>query len=147
MDNCLVCERIKSIENGTNKNFICELNASYVVLGDSQYYKGYTLLLSKMHCTELHDLENGIRKTYLNEMATVAEAVFKVFEPKKMNYELLGNKHAHLHWHIFPRYLNDPSPLKPVWIIKDEIRNNILLNNADRAKIIEQLKSEIFKLQ
>jgi len=45
----------------------------------------------------------------------LAEAVYKAFLPRKLNYELLGNSEAHLHWHIFPRYQNDPIPQWPVW--------------------------------
>ena len=48
-------------------------------------------------------------------MAQVAEAVFRAFAPRKLNYELLGNSEAHLHWHLFPRYADDPNPLWPVW--------------------------------
>lgn len=44
---------------------------------------------------------------YLEEMALVAEAVFNVYKPNKMNYELLGNGDSHVHWHLFPRYDGD----------------------------------------
>jgi hypothetical protein len=36
--------------------------------------------------------------------------------PHKLNYELLGNQVPHLHWHLFPRYLDDPQRLQPVWL-------------------------------
>jgi diadenosine tetraphosphate (Ap4A) HIT family hydrolase len=48
-------------------------------------------------------------------MAIVAEAVFRAFSPRKLNCELLGNSVSHLHWHIFPRYDNDPDPTMPIW--------------------------------
>jgi diadenosine tetraphosphate (Ap4A) HIT family hydrolase len=64
---------------------------------------------------ELHELPVDDRDAYLREMAAVAEAVFKAFEPRKLNYELLGNGAPHLHWHLFPRHADDPSPTGPVW--------------------------------
>jgi diadenosine tetraphosphate (Ap4A) HIT family hydrolase len=48
-------------------------------------------------------------------MAVVAEAVFKAFRPRKVNYELLGNGAPHLHWHLFPRHADDARPRGPVW--------------------------------
>jgi|SRR5215204_5626808 len=39
----------------------------------------------------------------------------KAFQPRKLNYELLGNGAPHLHWHLFPRHANDSRPWGPVW--------------------------------
>lgn len=113
---CFICKRIKLIKQGKNPYFVEELETGYVVLGDSQQYHGYTLLICKNHTDELHKLEPKFRQKFLKEMSTVAEAVYRSFKPKKLNYELLGNTAPHLHWHIFPRYNTDPNPNKPVWL-------------------------------
>src|SRR3990167_463017 len=113
--NCLICTRIEQIKNKTNKYFVQELRTGYIVIGDHQYWPGYTLFLYKNHLTELHQLHIRERNLFLSEMADVAEAVWKAFSPHKLNYELLGNTDGHLHWHIFPRYSNDQLPTKPVW--------------------------------
>ncbi len=122
MDNyCLICSRILDIKNNNNPYFITELKTGYVVLGDYQFYEGYSLFLSKSHVEELHMLKEK-RFEYLKEMAIVAEAVYNVFKPTKLNYELLGNTDKHLHWHIFPRYKNDPNPKSPIWVIDKKVR-------------------------
>lgn len=95
------------IRNGTNPYFVKELETGYVVLGDNQHFKGYTLFLLKEHVTELFDLEGDIKARFLEEMTTVAQAVSKAFCAEKMNYECLGNGDAHLHWHLFPRTTGD----------------------------------------
>jgi diadenosine tetraphosphate (Ap4A) HIT family hydrolase len=74
---------------------------------------------------ELHLLIPETRARFLEEMTLVAEAVFRVFSPRKLNYELLGNSVPHLHWHLFPRYADDPNPTWPVW-------NNPAFINAER---------------
>jgi diadenosine tetraphosphate (Ap4A) HIT family hydrolase len=38
----------------------------------------------------------------------------RVFNPCHMNYLLLGNIVPHLHVHVVPRYLDDPSPGRPL---------------------------------
>jgi diadenosine tetraphosphate (Ap4A) HIT family hydrolase len=122
MPSCLICDRISEIKNHSNKYFVKELETGYVVLGDHQFYYGYTLFLSKIHAKELHELESKFKQKFLAEMAQVAEAVFKAFKPEKLNYELLGNTDEHMHWHIFPRRKTDPLPHTGVWAISKEIR-------------------------
>lgn len=119
---CLICDRIRLIREKSNPYFICELKTGYVVVGDHQFFRGYTLFLCKEHKRELHELEPNFRKDFLWEMSEVASAVFHAFQPHKLNYELLGNSDEHMHWHLFPRYESDLDPGKPVWSINKNIR-------------------------
>lgn len=117
---CLICGRIKMIEENRNPWFVKEMDTGYVVIGDHQHFKGYTLFLCKEHKTELFQLDHAVKMKFLEEMATVAEAVAKAFGAEKMNYELLGNGDTHLHWHLFPRISGDlenfgNSGKGPVW--------------------------------
>ena len=121
-EDCLVCERIAQIKDGTNPYFVKELETGYVVIGDFQLFKGYSLLLCKEHVFELHELDDDFKQKFLIEMAKLAEAVHLAFEPKKLNYELLGNGDPHLHWHIFPRHNDDPRPKGVTWNVDREIR-------------------------
>lgn len=104
---CLICDRIRMIQAGNNPWFVREMETGYVVLGDNQHFKGYTLFLCKEHKTELYQLDYGTKMKFLEEMSLVAEAVANAFHPEKMNYELLGNGDTHLHWHLFPRVSGD----------------------------------------
>ena len=111
---CEICERIARF-TGKNPYLIAELSTGYAVLADNQYYPGYTIFVAKQCVPELHDLPPDVRSRFLEEMAQVAEAVFRAFAPRKLNYELLGNSVSHLHWHLLPRYADDPNPRWPVW--------------------------------
>lgn len=104
---CLICDRIELIKQGKNPHFVKELETGYVVIGDGQYFKGYTLFLAKEHVTELHQMEYATKIKFLEEMSIVQEAVAKAFQAEKMNIELLGNGDAHVHWHLFPRKAGD----------------------------------------
>ena len=111
---CGICRRLERF-TPDEPHVIAELDTGYAVLGDNQIYPGYTIFVAKRCVAELHLLPPDERATFLLEMAQVAEAVFRAFAPRKLNYELLGNSEAHLHWHLFPRYADDPNPLLPVW--------------------------------
>lgn len=104
---CIVCDRISMIKEGTNPYFVKELETGYVVIGDNQYFHGYTLFLFKEHVSELYLLDRATKMKFLEEMSLVAEAVQKATNAEKMNYELLGNGDSHMHWHLFPRREND----------------------------------------
>ena len=104
---CLICDRIQQIKEHSNAYFVKEMQTGYVVIGDNQHFKGYTLFLYKEHKTELFQLDHATKMKFLEEMSVVAEAVAKAFGAEKMNYELLGNGDSHLHWHLFPRKKGD----------------------------------------
>ena len=106
---CGICERIKETKAGKNPFLVKELETGYVVIGDFQHFKGYTLFLYKDHVVELFDLDEKTRTKHLYEMTLVAEAVKNAFGAEKMNYECLGNGEggAHIHWHLFPRRSGD----------------------------------------
>jgi diadenosine tetraphosphate (Ap4A) HIT family hydrolase len=119
---CLICERNREILEGMNGHFVCELETGFVVLGDFQFFRGYTLFLAKRHVAELHQLEAGERERFLIEMSLVAESVYRCFKPVKLNYECLGNAEPHLHWHLFPRHADDPSPGTSSWKVDKSVR-------------------------
>ena len=119
---CLICDRIEQIKRGENPYFVKELETGYVVIGDNQHFRGYTLFLYKSHGTktELFHLDPAEKMKFLDEMSIVAQAVSNAFGAEKMNYELLGMGDAHLHWHLFPRVTGDIGPYGnsgkgPVW--------------------------------
>lgn len=145
---CLICERIAAIREGRNPHFVAELEASYVVLGDYQFFRGYTLLLAKDHAAEVHELPPHNRHRCLEEMSLVAEAVSNAFRPRKLNLECLGNAEPHVHWHIFPRYPDDPSPATTSWKVAKELRyaERHRPDSAQLAELKSALLREMLKL-
>lgn len=146
---CFVCQRIESIKQGENPFFVKELKTGYVVLGDIQRFKGYTLFLCKECATELHFLDKEFRKEFLNEMSMVAEAVYNAFKPEKLNYELLGvGNGVHMHWHIFPRRTGDTPKAGPVWRLdKSEMNNEKYAPSKEELALLkEKLLVELNKL-
>lgn len=140
---CLICERIQLIKQGRNSHFVKELKTGYVVLGDSQYFIGYTLFLAKKHKAELHELSKKEQLLFLTEMAQVAKAVFKAFHADKLNYELLGNSDPHLHWHLFPRRASEPLANKPIWLVPKEVRDSTILTSEGMETLKEELRGAL----
>lgn len=148
MCDCEVCKRIELMKEGKNPYFVKELNTGYVVIGDHQRIKGYSLFLCKEHATELHFLEPGFRDEFLHEMAIVAEAVYNAFKPDKMNYELLGvGKGVHMHWHLFPRRKGDTETEGPVWKLGSElVADEFLPTPKELEDLKKRLRTELDRL-
>jgi diadenosine tetraphosphate (Ap4A) HIT family hydrolase len=132
---CGICAGIETIRAGKAPNLIAELEHSYVVLGDAQFYRGYCILLGKHHARELFELPRDEALTLADELRSVAEAIHNVTRPLKLNYECLGNLEAHVHWHVFPRYASEEEKFRraPVW-------------EHDLRALMASLRAEIVKL-
>ena len=143
MDNCLICERIVWIRENRNPYFVRELHTGYVVLGDRQRFRGYTLFLCKQHAYELHELEPHFRDEFLHEMAVVAEAVYHAFLPDKLNYALLGvGRGLHMHWHIYPRREGDTPTPGPVWQLGKELNDEKYRPTGEELAILKSKLNE-----
>ena len=123
---------------------------SIAILGPWQYFTGYCLLIARSHATELRQLSQT-RDAHLAEMATLAEAIEDCFRPLKLNYELLGNVVPHIHWHIFPRYSDDPERLRPVWLALDRAerdpveKTRLESGRVSRAEAVSRLREWLVK--
>ena len=112
---CEMCESAERIEAGENPFAVARLTTGYVALCATQYFRGYTFFAARQCVREVYDLPASERATHLHEMVEVAHALDRAFNPRKLNYEALGNGVPHLHWHLIPRYATDPHPSGPVW--------------------------------
>jgi diadenosine tetraphosphate (Ap4A) HIT family hydrolase len=101
-------------------HFIADLGLSKAYLHDDQFFRGWTVVVLQHHATELFHLAPTERIQLTEDITTIAKALARVYDAKKINYELLGNQLPHIHWHIIPRLANDPAPLEPVWRVPHE---------------------------
>ncbi len=112
---------------------IADLGRSIAYLHEDQFFPGWTLLVLKRHATELFHLRPQERAGLIEEVSNVAQALAAVFGAIKVNYELLGNQVAHIHWHVVPRLSDDPAPRGPAWLVEHAPR--LLTPEALSARI------------
>ena len=117
---CDICARLERLQAGTYPQLIHELPSGYFVLGDSQQFRGYALLLCRWPAPDLEELPWSERLQFLRDLALCSQAVSDVLRPHKMNVESLGNVVPHLHFHLFPRQLEEREPHKPVWLLQHD---------------------------
>jgi len=94
---------------------IGDLSITRAYLQKSANFRGYCILVLKHHAVELDDLAAEERSALIEDIARVANAVRRVCNPVKLNYEILGNVVPHIHVHIIPRYQTDPAWDRAAW--------------------------------
>lgn len=135
-NNCPMCLRWE--EDSALR--IAEMTHSYVILNRDQFFPGYTLLFTKNHVTELFHLDKTIRGELTEEISHVAEALFNVFQPSKINYELLGNMVPHMHWHLVPRFSSEALWPRPIW---SEPHEELLLSPEEYCQRIDLIRKAL----
>ena len=120
----LIHERVEAARRGENPMVICRMPSGWAVLGDQQFFRGYSLLLSDPVALDLNSLSSAERLQYLSAMAIVGDALLEVTGAYLVNYETLGNTDRALHTHVFPRYQDEPEERRkgPVWLYPREER-------------------------
>jgi diadenosine tetraphosphate (Ap4A) HIT family hydrolase len=113
---------------------------SVAMLRSDQFFRGYTLVALKEHVAELYHLPPEQRIKFCEEMIQVAAAIDKAFHPDKMNYSLLGNIDAHMHWHLIPRYKDDPLWGKPTWA---QPHDKKMLTEQEYQNLIGQIRKHL----
>ncbi|MFL5242137.1 MAG: HIT family protein [Gemmataceae bacterium] len=149
---CPFCQRLAQLELQPDVDVVWQFPHSVALLGPWQYYQGYCIVVARQHASELNQLPSDLRYAYFAEMCCVAQALEGAFGPLKLNYELLGNQAPHLHWHLFPRYADDPGRLQPVWLAlhraKSDVNEKRRLQQGrlDRSAILQKLRDTISNL-
>lgn len=134
----LIHQFVEACRAGTCQRMVCRVNSGWVVLGESQFLKGYALIYPDPVVPDLNALNAEARKTLLYEATVVGDALLELTGALRINYEILGNLAPALHVHVFPRYSDEASDLKtkPVWFYDwdraaqfDAARDEALMND------------------
>jgi diadenosine tetraphosphate (Ap4A) HIT family hydrolase len=136
---CLGCDRIALIRDHRNPDFVAELAESYVTLADEQAYRGYCILLLKDHEEHVLRLPLERQLRLWEDVARVGAAIHRELAPVRVNVACLGNLLTHVHWHVTPRYPDDPEPQHPIWV-RPLAERRVALPDAERRALVARLR-------
>jgi len=86
-----------------------------VIYVEEPGYAGFCRVVWNAHVKEMTDLDEGQRACFLQGVFAVETALRRLISPEKINLACLGNLTPHLHWHVIPRYADDPHFPMPIW--------------------------------
>ena len=120
---------------------ICELDASILYLFKEQTYKGRCVLAyKKEHKNEIFELSEDELILFTKDIAKVAKAVSKAFNPGKINYGAYGDKMPHVHFHIVPKHETAPKWGSTFDMQPDE---KVYLSEAEYAEVMGKIKENL----
>jgi diadenosine tetraphosphate (Ap4A) HIT family hydrolase len=141
----LIHRRVEAARAGTNPTVVCRVSSGWVVLGDTQFLHGYSLLLPDPVVPDLNTLGREERTAYLYEMTIVGDALLEVTGAYRINYDILCNTEPALHAHICPRYLSEPEELRrgPPWVYSKRGINQIPFDAERDMELMDKLADAI----
>lgn len=86
-----------------------------VVLVDEAGYPGYCRVIWQAHVAEMSELDFEERFHLMRVVFEVEAGLREWLRPDKVNLASLGNVVPHLHWHVIPRFRDDPHFPNPIW--------------------------------
>lgn len=86
-----------------------------VVLIEEPEYPGYCRVIWNTHVAEMTDLATADRVHCLHVVFEVEAMLRELLSPHKINLASLGNFTPHVHWHVIPRFRDDPHFPQAIW--------------------------------
>jgi diadenosine tetraphosphate (Ap4A) HIT family hydrolase len=86
-----------------------------VILVQEPGFPGWCRVICNAHVRELSDLDDLNRNRLMRVVGVVERALIDLLTPAKMNLAALGTAAPHLHFHVIPRFVDDPTFPEPVW--------------------------------
>ena len=105
--------RVAALRRGEDPTLIARMASGWAVFGESQFLRGYALLLPDPVVPHLNALGGAQRAQFLADMASLGDAVLAATGALRINYAMFGNQEPALHAHVVPRYADEAEALRP----------------------------------
>lgn len=125
-------------------DLVATLKSSSLYLGKNQTYRGHcSLILDIRHATRPDQLHTEEWLAFCSDLHVSVGAIMRTVMPDHVNVESLGNVVPHMHWHIVPRYKNDPRWGLPIWTTPLSDMPDARLDPVEHAQLLAQLRDAL----
>lgn len=73
----------------------------------NQSHPGYCLVILREHVTDLGDLDPDQLTNFWVDVQRAGHMIARVYEPRKIDYLVMGHRMPHLHCHLLPQHSTD----------------------------------------
>jgi diadenosine tetraphosphate (Ap4A) HIT family hydrolase len=108
MKGCVFCEE-------AGGEILWEDDTCRVVWAYEPDHPGLCRVIWDRHVAEMTALEPDERVHVMQVVFATEQALISVLAPDKVNLASLGNQVPHVHWHVVPRFRDDPHFPNPIW--------------------------------
>jgi diadenosine tetraphosphate (Ap4A) HIT family hydrolase len=103
---------VEACRGGNYASLITRMSSGWAVMGQSQFLKGYSLLLPDPVVPHLNAMDSLTRDRFLADMGKLGDAVFAATGALRINYAMFGNVEPALHAHVIPRYTDEAESMR-----------------------------------
>lgn len=132
---CLYCQNNETLDQLMIK--IGDLEVSQLFLFKEQSHPGRCNVVFNDHGIELYELNDAQRNAFMKDVANVAKAIAKAFNPDKINFGAYADTLSHLHMHIVPKY-KDGYGFGSVFEMNPQ---KVALSAVEYASVIEKIRN------
>ena len=120
------------------------LSVATLYLDRNQTYRGHCqLVFDPRHVEGLEQLEPDEYSRLMADLSVAARAIRAACRPDLMNYASLGNVVPHVHWHIVPRYRNDPRWGAPIYTTELADMRQTRLAEAEYLQLVADIRGHL----
>ena len=109
MQHTAIHDRVAALHAKKDSSFIAKLETGWVTLASRGFLTGHCVFFADPVVFGLNDLDENTRMKYWRDVCRVGDALIKVTDAYRINYETLCNQAQALHTHIIPRQLSEPA--------------------------------------
>lgn len=128
---CGMCADMHLDEN-EHSLLIASTSATYTRIARNQAHPGYSLVIYREHITDLADLTPEQLFGFWSDVQRAGRAIAATFQPRKIDYLVMGHRMPHLHCHVLPQHadddptrnvdISDGPELRPIDLLRDDAR-------------------------
>lgn len=123
---------------------VATLSVSTLFLEKIQTYRGHCVLLfDPYHATRIDELTADDWAALAGDIRAAQLALMTAFRPDHINVASLGQVVPHLHWHIVPRYVDDPRWGGPIWTTAPEEMRKVYLRDEEYATLAADVRDAL----
>lgn len=112
-----------------------------VIRVDDDAYPGFCRVIWHDHVAEMTDLPAERQAHLLAVVLATERALRDTMSPVKVNLASFGNMVPHLHWHVIPRFSDDPHFPESIWGIRQ--RQGVPRPQPDTAQLAQQIAAAL----
>lgn len=117
-------------------------DALRVIRVDDPELPGYTRVIWRAHVPEMTDLGAREREEFMHAVFLVEGVQRQILQPDKVNLASLGNMTPHLHWHVVPRWRDDPWFPDSIWTPRRDADAEAVTHWKKRRRALAALRGE-----
>ena len=134
---------VEACRAGTHASLIAHMSSGWAVMGNSQFLRGYSLLLPDPVVPHLNAMEIAARDRFLLDMAKLGDAVLVATDALRINYAMFGNVEPALHAHVIPRFGDEPESMRTAHPWAYDWNAAPLFDGVSHESLLEAIRAQL----